>query len=252
MPLNIKKHFTGKHVLITGASSGIGKSLAYSLHEFVDTLHICGRDEKVLLQIKKDLPKSQIHAFEISNQKELKQSLDKIESLDILISNAGTCEYIDFPDLNSDSFERVIQTNFLGNVYLIKELLPLLLKSSSPQLVTVNSSVSFLPLPRAEAYGASKAALDYMIEAMRISLQKEKIKFTTIYPGFIKTPLTDKNDFPMPFIMESTEAARRIINAIIKKQSHCHFPKKLTLIFKIIGLLPNPLKQILLKQKFAK
>ena len=248
--MTIQHYFHGKHILISGSSSGIGQSLAQYLHQYAEKIYICGRNKSKLESLSKEFPKFVPLAFDINDKEKCFESLNKIKKLDILIANAGTCEYINPPEFDSAIFERIIQTNFLGTVYLLESLLPLLRASKAGHFVSISSSVSFLPLPRAHAYGASKAALNYLTDTMRLSDANDKVAFTSIYPGFIKTPLTDKNDFKMPFIISSDEAARRMSKAIAKKKLEYHFPKKLTMTFKLIGCLPLALQVYILKRYF--
>ena len=102
----------------------------------------------------------------------------------------------------------------MGLVYGIEATLPLLRKSDTPHISAVTSSVAPLPLPRAEAYGASKAAASYLMNSLRLGLKKEKMNVSVILPGFVSTPLTDKNDFPMPFKITSEVAAQKIIKGL--------------------------------------
>ena len=123
----------------------------------------------------------------------------------------------------------------------IEAVLPLLRLSSTKHLAVISSSASFLPLPRAEAYGASKAALSYMVQALRLELIREHFTLTLINPGFVKTPLTDKNDFPMPLMISVEQASDRIRRGLAQKKSELHFPKRFTLLLKLLSWLPTPL-----------
>jgi short-subunit dehydrogenase len=105
----------------------------------------------------------------------------------------------------------------------------------------VGSSAAYLPLSRAEAYGASKAAIEYMIRTLRIDLYQEQIDVSLVCPGFVKTPLTDRNDFSMPFRLSVEDASRRIRRGIEKRQLEIHFPKRFTYILKALSLLPESL-----------
>ena len=168
----------------------------------------------------------------------------------MVIVNAGTCEYIDSKEMDLDSIQRVMNTNFNAAVSTIEASLPLLRESARqgkrPKLVVMSSSVTYQALPRAHAYGASKAALRYFTECLKIDLQREGIDVHLISPGFVKTPLTDVNDFPMPMIMESDEAASRIIKGLDKNLFDIHFPKRFTYPLKLISLLPDRLRFSLL------
>lgn len=119
-------------------------------------------------------------------------------ALDTVILNAGTCEYIDAQQFDAALFERVVRINLLANSYCLEIALPLLRAGSRPHLVGVVSSVTYWALPRAEVYGASKVGLRYLLESLRIDLAQDGIDVTLVSPGFVDTPLTEKNDFPMP------------------------------------------------------
>ena len=116
-------------------------------------------------------------------------------------------------------------------------------------MVFVSSSATILPFPRSEAYGASKAGMDYLAKSLRLDLAANDISVTLVHPGFIKTPLTDKNDFSMPFLLTSEEAAQRIVKGIKGQKNYIHFPKRLTLLLKLFSLLPSSLWQSLILRK---
>jgi short-subunit dehydrogenase len=119
--------------------------------------------------------------------------------------------------------------------------LPLLRQGVRPHLVGVGSSAAYLPLSRAEAYGASKAAIEYMIRTLRIDLFQENIDVSLVCPGFVKTPLTDRNDFSMPFRLSVEDASKRIRRGIDKRQLEIHFPKRFTFILKALSMIPEAL-----------
>ena len=134
-------------------------------------------------------------------------------------------------------FASVIATNLQSLGYLLEHFLPKV--TDGGQVVFVSSSATLLPFPRAEAYGASKAGIDYLAKTLRLDLKSENIDVTLIHPGFIKTPLTDKNDFPMPFLLSSQQAASRIYQGVSARKSYLHFPKRLTLTLKLLALFPD-------------
>ena len=106
-----------------------------------------------------------------------------------------------------------------------------------------------MPFPRSEAYGASKAGVDYLANSLRLDLAKHDIDVTLVHPGFVRTPLTDKNDFAMPFLLTSEQAAHRMIVGIEKRKKYLHFPKRLTLTMKLLAFLPASLWQRLISNK---
>ncbi len=227
---------SNKTILITGATSGIGYSLFEQYSEQGEQVIACGRNQQQLSSMGNVAFKT--CCFDITDQQAIEEASRTIESLDVLILNAGNCRYIDdAKHFDGELFADVIQTNLISLGWLLQYLLPKVKKGG--QVVFVSSSATLLPFQRSEAYGASKAGVDYLAKSLKLDLIKEEIDVTLIHPGFIKTPLTDKNDFSMPFLLSSDEAASRIITAIEKRKSYAHFPKRLTLLLKAISLLPD-------------
>ena len=227
---------SNKTILITGATSGIGYSLFEQYSEQGEKVIACGRNQQQLSSMGDVAFKT--YCFDITDQQAIEEASKTIESLDVLILNAGNCRYIDdAKHFDGELFADVIQTNLISLGWLLQYLLPKVKKGG--QVVFVSSSATLLPFQRSEAYGASKAGVDYLAKSLKLDLLKEEIDVTLIHPGFIKTPLTDKNDFSMPFLLSSDEAASRIITAIEKRKSYAHFPKRLTLLLKAISLLPD-------------
>jgi short-subunit dehydrogenase len=144
-----------------------------------------------------------------------------------------------------------MRTNVESMAVSIEGVLPLLRQGERPHLVAVGSSAAYLPLSRAEAYGASKAAIEYMIRTLRIDLYREQIDVSLVCPGFVKTPLTDRNEFPMPFRLSVEEASNRIRRGIEKRRLEIHFPKRFTFILKALSLIPEALL-IRLSQRMVK
>ena len=123
----------------------------------------------------------------------------------------------------------------------IEAVLPLLRRGPFPHLAVVGSSAAYLPLPRAEAYGSSKAAVAYTVETLRVPLSKKNIAVSLICSGFVKTRLTYLNDFPMPFRITPEEASDYILKGFARKKAEIHFPKRFTYILKLLSFLPRPL-----------
>lgn len=231
-------------VLITGATSGIGKEVAIQYAKFGHKVFAVGRNSTVLNELYDQFAIYPICA-DITSMTELnhaqiqiKQHIDKI---DLLILNAGTCEYVDPNNFSNSLFRRVMETNFFGTVNCLEVFLPLLRKSLKPHLVGVVSMAYYLPLSRAEAYGASKAALNYLFETLAIDLKAHNIDVTVVNPGFVETPLTKRNDFPMPFTVSVVEAAQVIIRGIEKRKPEICFPRRLTIPMKLLSFLPRNL-----------
>tara|TARA_B110000881_G_scaffold93131_1_gene81692 strand:- start:356 stop:1081 length:726 start_codon:yes stop_codon:yes gene_type:complete len=234
-------------ILITGATSGIGAALFEEFTAAGDKVIACGRNQKQLSVL---APKAyQTCEFDITDKVEVQRSTEKVCELDLLILNAGNCRYIDDAQhFDGDLFADVVNTNLIALGWLLQYLLPKIKKGG--RIVFISSSASILPFPRSEAYGASKAGVDYLANSLRLDLLNRDIGVTLVHPGFIKTPLTDKNNFSMPFLLTSTQAAQRIIKGINRKINYLHFPKRLTLLLKVFSVLPEPLwKRLILRKQ---
>lgn len=234
-----------KTVLITGASSGIGYALAYLYAANGFHVIACGRNESKLSSLTEELNSSGYSAefliFDITNKVLVEEATNKIETpIDILLLNAGDCEYIkNTVSFNSELFERVINVNLVSLGHMLSCCLNKI--PIGGQLVFVSSIVTVMPFPQAHAYGASKAGVDYLANTLRFDLQNKNIAVSLIHPGFVKTPLTDKNDFPMPCLLSTEEAAKRIFKGVTARKSYLAFPKRFVYMLKVLSFMPNSL-----------
>ena len=234
---------------IVGASTGIGAALAQAIGPLADLLILSARNQSALAQVAQKIPtETQILPFDITDSQATAAACAQLKDTEIsmVILNAGTCEYMDSAHLDLALLNRVMQTNFFAMVSLIDQALPLLqtpIKSGATRakLVIMSSSVTYQALPRAHAYGASKAALRYFAECLKIDLQREGIDVHLISPGFVKTPLTDKNDFDMPFLISAEAAAQAIITGLRANKFDISFPKPFIWILKSVAKLPDKL-----------
>lgn len=233
------------NILITGSTSGIGQKLAISYLQQGHHVVCCGRNEQALEELQLSYPQlATVLCFDIQDYQDIQQKISTIDKLDLAILNAGTCEYIDMPHFDAQAFQRVLNTNVLGVANCLEALIPKMNKGS--RLALTGSSSSFVPLPRAEAYGASKAAIRYLARTLTMTLKPLGISVSHIAPGFVKTPLTDQNDFPMPMRIEADDAASRIIDGLAKGKSDIHFPRRFTGLLKLIASLPMGCQQWLI------
>ncbi|WP_372881266.1 SDR family NAD(P)-dependent oxidoreductase [Psychromonas sp.] len=226
-----------KRILITGATSGIGKALCELYQSRGYEVIACGRNQQVLDEIAR-LENISTLSFDISDKQQVKQALAALPDLDMVILNAGSCEYIDDPkNFDGDLFARVITTNLIALGYCLQSVLPNIKRGG--QLALMGSSASYLPFARAEAYGASKAGVAYLAKTLALDLIKDEIDVSLINPGFVKTPLTDKNDFAMPMLIGADQAAQYIFKGLKKGKKEIHFPAAFTLTLKFFALLPQ-------------
>ncbi|WP_160109576.1 SDR family NAD(P)-dependent oxidoreductase [Pseudomonas izuensis] len=200
---------------LTGAGSGIGAALAEEILKTGAHLAVSSRSVAPLKILSQRYPgQVLVVAGDLTNSQTVREIGEQIAeqwgSLDTLILNAGTCEYVDAKQFDASIIEHVVRTNLLASSYCIDAALPLLRAGIAPHLVGMASSVTYLPLPRAEAYGTSKAGMRSLFESQRIALAPDGIEVTVVGPGFVNTPLMEESDFKMPLSWPADKAARHI------------------------------------------
>ncbi|MEX0603437.1 MAG: SDR family NAD(P)-dependent oxidoreductase [Marinobacter sp.] len=236
-------------IWLTGATSGIGYALAEGLLKRGHHLIATGRREQPLQELSKLAPGRCTAAIGDTTVNEdlatIRTVLEQHQPVQMAILNAGTCEYLDVANYSSEVIEKNIVTNVIGTSKSVEAVLPSLRaarnKGLPARLVIVSSSAWWFPFGRAEGYGASKAALTYFAHSLRADLAAEGIEVTVVSPGFVKTPLTDQNDFDMPFLITADDATNRILKGLEKGQHEIHFPKRFTWTLKMLGALPQGL-----------
>ena len=228
-----------KSILITGATSGIGKALAITAANSGYQVIACGRNEDTLRELSKY---SNISAcqFDVTDLDDTRRALATVK-FDIAVLNAGTCEYVEKNDFEQDMKSRVFEYNFFGVVHCVDALLPRL--KQGDKLVIVDSMARLLPFTRTQAYGASKAALHYFTKSLEVDLHHKGVKVQAVSPGFVETPLTDKNDFEMPMKISAEEAAEAMLKGIESNKQSVFFPRAFGFILRLMHVLPTPLQK---------
>lgn len=225
---------TGRCIWITGASSGLGEALAEQLAQMGNFVIASARSQLSLNSLALRYPgKIKVLPVDVSNKidaisvaKKLREITDYV---DMVICAAGVCEYEDDLTFDPNMYDRTMDVNFLGVVRIFNIALPLLKKSQyKPHFVAVSSLSSCLGLPRAEAYGSSKAALNYFMKSLRADTSKINLELSLVRPGFISTNLVKQNDFNMPFIVSPEKAAKKIISGISARKFFIDFPHRLS------------------------
>ena len=239
-----KSRMRNRRVWITGASSGIGRALAIELAREGARVVLSGRDAGKLEAVAAECSghAAGTVAFDVASREETHRAAETIRkslgALDTAVLNAGICEYVDLPALDVASIKRVMEVNFLGMIYGVEAALPLLREGTFPHLAGMSSSVAWVSLPRAEAYGASKAAIRYFLDALRVDLDPQGIDVSVIYPGFVKTPLTDLNDFPMPMRISAERSAVLIRRGLERRALEISFPWLFCAWLKALSMIP--------------
>ena len=226
-----------KSILITGASSGIGAATALLYAQNGFNVFAGGRNKERLAALALQHENIITFSCDLTSKESIKQASISFPSFDIILLNAGDCEYIEDPlNFDGDLFARVLTNNVISIGYCLDAWLTLI--KPNGQLALTSSSVSFLPLPRAEAYGASKAAISYLAKTLAIDLQPHQISVSLIHPGFVQTQLTNKNTFAMPSIITADKAADYIFKGLSQFKTEINFPKRFTYSLKALSLLP--------------
>lgn len=236
-----------KTLLITGASTGIGKAIGQKLITKNCNLVLTARRDELISEWVNEIKDPKANILIIKNDVSSKTSVEKAFQeinkgfgfIDIAILNSGIGKSINPLTFNSKIAEDIINTNFLGVVYWVEQLLPDMLKNNSGIIAPVSSLADNRGYSGSGFYCASKSALSIFAEGLRLDLKKYGIKVITIKPGFVKTPMTDKNKFKMPFMISSEKAAEKIISGFVKEKNIIQFPFPTVFATKIIGLLPN-------------
>lgn len=235
------------NILITGASSGIGLALAEAYLQQGHRVFALARNAQALAALTASFgPQCVPVVADVTHSSAMAQALQQLQEhttgLDIAVINAGTCEYVEAHHFNTQPFTTVTAVNWLGAVASIALCLPLLRNAYGgprrPQLVVVSSLVTGLPLPRSQAYGGTKAALDYCVNSLRVDCAHEPLDITLVRPGFVKTPLTDRNDFAMPWAVSAASAAHSIVKGVAARRWQVAFPWPLVAVMTLVGCLP--------------
>lgn len=223
-----------KTLLITGATSGIGKALAIHASEEGYCVIACGRNQSALDELSAHNNITTLQ-FDVSDLEATRNALNNIE-FDIAVLNAGTCEYVDIDKFEPEMFRRVFEPNFFGVVHCVDALMNKL--TAGKKLVIVDSMARLFPFTRTEAYGASKAAVHYFTKSLEVDLEKRGVIVQAVSPGFVETPLTDKNDFEMPMKIPAEEAAEDLLKGIEKNKQTIFFPTLFGWIMRCMHNLP--------------
>lgn len=235
------------NIWLVGASSGIGYEMAKGFAEQGHTIVISARREEKLFELTKQYPDNiitlamDVNDASMDHQQHCLKALEGyVSHLNLFIYNAGIADYMSSQQQTYyQSCERIYKTNFFGFLNCLDIALPLIKKSPGLKHVAGVASLSaYLPLPRAEAYGSSKAALCYFLNSLRVNLYQQSINVSVINPGFVDTPMTQKNDFEMPWVWSSEKAAKFIIKKLLQQKAEIRFPRLLVLCLKIGNLLP--------------
>ncbi len=235
--------FENKTILITGASSGIGKALALKLAEKKIKLALVARRLELIEEISDKYANVISVKCDVSKKDEVKYAykkiIEKFGKIDLAILNAGYSVRMRVEEYDSKLAEQIFGANIFGIIYWVEQLIPDFIKNKQGIIVGVSSIADSKGYSKSGFYSASKAAATIYLEGLASELRKYNVKVLTVRPGFVKTPMTDKNEFDMPLIMPPEKAANIILNGIKKEKRMIQFPLPLVCLTKLIPLIPN-------------
>jgi NAD(P)-dependent dehydrogenase (short-subunit alcohol dehydrogenase family) len=239
---------TGRRIAwVTGAGKGIGRALALELAEAGWIVAASTRSGTDLVTLETECVSDRIHGYPLDVTDEMLTSatVDLIEKklgpIDLAILNAGTHLPVSADRFRTQDIRQLVETNIMGTANCLAVIMPKLIERRGGRIAVMASLAGYRGLPTAAGYGATKAALIAMCEALSPELCRHGVRLSVINPGFVKTPLTDRNDFPMPFLITAEEAAKRIMWGLDNDAFEISFPFRFALLMKVLRILPDRL-----------
>ncbi|MET3898486.1 NAD(P)-dependent dehydrogenase (short-subunit alcohol dehydrogenase family) [Devosia sp. UYZn731] len=242
-----------KMAWVTGAGTGIGREVARRLALDGWQVAVSARTNADLDSLAREVPDA-IHSFplDITDRDSVNavatQIRDTLGPLDLVILSAGTYVPMSAKDFDVDGFAKTIDVNLMGTVNCLAAVMPPMIARQSGHIAVVASVSGFVGLPAAGAYGASKAALNNLCEALQPDLARYGVRLSVINPGFVDTPLTKKNDFPMPFLIPVEQAGDAIMAGLKTDRFEIVFPWQMSVAMKTLALLPHGLRLAITKR----
>ena len=237
-PLN---DWRGRSVWLVGASSGIGLACAKALHAQGAKVCVSARQAALLQDFADQHPGSMALPLDVTDKQAMQaaaQHVSTAQGLDVVVYCAGVYQPQRATQYNLASMEQHMAVNYHGALYLLDAVLPTLLPQGRGHVSLVSSVAGYRGLPQSLAYGPSKAALTHLAEALYLDLQDSGIGVSVINPGFVETPLTAQNQFTMPALITSEEAAQHILQGWREGLFEIHFPKRFTRWLQLLRILP--------------
>ena len=236
-----------KNVVIFGASQGIGKALVQEYSSAGSSLVLLSRNESSIAELCTGICSKNGTAFskgcDVTDINSVKAGIDfaleKLKTIDLVIINSGVGGPNWMESFSSEQFRQTFEVNTFGISHVLESILPVMKKQGYGTIAGVTSLADVRGYGGSSSYSASKAAASILLEAARVELKKDNIRVITVRPGFVKTAMTDKNEFKMPLLMQPDKAARRIYKGIEAGRSVVQFPFPIVMATRFIKYLPN-------------
>ncbi|MEM7226051.1 MAG: SDR family NAD(P)-dependent oxidoreductase [Pseudomonadota bacterium] len=234
---------------ITGASTGLGRALARRMAADGWTVAASARSQKPLEELAQSVAgqsgKICVYPLDVTDQSAVVATVETIERevgpIHQAVLNAGSHQALSAADLQATVFRDLLSLNLMGTVHCLEAVLATMVSRRAGRIAVVASLAGYRGLPTAAAYGMTKAGLINMAEALKPELDRYGVCLQVVNPGFVRTPLTDKNRFPMPFLMEVEAAADAFYQGLQSERFEIVFPRRLAYLLKILRCLPAPL-----------
>lgn len=232
-------------VWITGASSGLGLELARLLDGRAKHVAASARSADKLQELESSSQSIRSFPLDVTDQEAVRASVVAVERacgpVDLAVLNAGIWNVVELKNLEPAAFRASMDVNYLGTVNCLAAILPGMCSRRSGHIAIVASVAGYRGLPKAVAYGPTKAALINLVESIRPELEAKGVTISLVNPGFVDTPMTETNDFPMPFLMPAPQAARRMLDGLLREKYEILFPRRFAYGMKFLRIIPNAL-----------
>lgn len=233
--------FEGKTYWIVGASEGLGRALAQQMDREGARLILSARTEARLKDLASELTDARVVPVDVTDAASVAAAFEAVGQVDGMIYSVGAYEPMKAQDWQPETVEWICEANYMGAMRVLGHIAPDFATRDQGHIVLIGSLAGFTGLPGATGYGSSKAAMMHMAENLYADLRKTNVKVQLVNPGFIKTRLTEKNEFDMPFIVTAEKAAELTLNAMRTNRFQTSFPTLFSLFFRIGRFLPKRL-----------
>jgi short-subunit dehydrogenase len=242
-----RHNFRGRHILITGASTGLGRAMAFEAGKHGAHVGLIARRAELLEELVSELRKEGVEAAyaaaDVVDNDGLTQAVQDLENtlgpVYGLIANAGIAGNTKRGRLHVENANRCIDVNVKGVIHSIGAVQGGMLERNEGFISTVSSLAAYRGLPTSGPYSASKAAVSTLMESLRVDLTSSKLTFSTIHPGFVHTPLTAKASHPLPFVISAERAAVIMLKGLAKGKPEINYPWQLSILMSVVRRLPN-------------
>ena len=234
------RNWQDKRYWIVGASAGLGRAVAHEISKTGAEVILSARDESALDALARELPgTAHVVPMDVADPKSVARAAEEAHAPDGMVYLAGVYWPMPSDDFDGEKAAAMLDINLTGAARVLGHVLPPMIARDSGHVVLTGSLSGFRGLPRAGGYGASKAGMMSMAETLYADLRKTGIDVQLINPGFVKSRLTDKNEFAMPFIMEAEEAAQLFVEHMQGNDFARNFPRQFAALFRVSQFLPD-------------